>query len=62
MGSGFFISINRNYLKPTGLPPLKLKCGKWFFQHKKWVRIIPRDAYTFLEYHFFDKEGNEIQD
>ncbi|MBL85111.1 MAG: ribonuclease E/G [Winogradskyella sp.] len=33
---------------------------KWFFEHKKWVKIIPRDAYTYLEYHFFDKDGNKI--
>ncbi len=42
-----------------GFPSVR---GKWFFQHKKWVKIVPRDAYTFLEYHFFDKEGNEIRD
>jgi ribonuclease G len=23
---------------------------KMVFEHKKWVKIIPRDAYTFLEY------------
>ena len=40
-----------------GFPSLR---SKWFFEHKKWVKIIPRDAYTFLEYHFFDKEVNEI--
>jgi ribonuclease G len=21
---------------------------KWFLEHKKWVKIIPRDAYTYL--------------
>lgn len=40
-----------------GFPSLR---SKWFFEHKKWVKIIPRDAYTYLEYHFFDKEGNDI--
>ncbi len=35
---------------------------KWFFEHKKWIKIIPRDAYTFLEYHFFDHQGIEITD
>ena len=40
-----------------GFPSLR---SKWFFEHKKWVKIIPRDAYTYLEYHFFDQEGNEI--
>lgn len=42
-----------------GFPSLR---SKWFFEHKKWVKIIPRDAYTFLEYHFYDKNGNEIKD
>lgn len=41
-----------------GFPSLR---SKWFFEYKKWVKIIPRDAYTYLEYHFFDKEGNEIK-
>jgi len=40
-----------------GFPSLR---SKWFFEYKKWVKIIPRDAYTYLEFHFFDKEGNEI--
>ncbi|HET8885035.1 MAG TPA: Rne/Rng family ribonuclease [Salinimicrobium sp.] len=34
---------------------------KWFFDHKRWVKILPRDAYTYMEYHFLDKDGNEIQ-
>ncbi len=41
-----------------GFPSIR---SKWFFEHKKWVKIIPRDAYTFLEYHFFDKNGNKIK-
>jgi ribonuclease G len=35
--------------------------SKWFLEHKKWVKILPRDAYTYLEYHFFDKDGNQIK-
>jgi ribonuclease G len=46
------------YLK-KGFPSIR---SKWFFEHKKWVKIIPRDAYTYLEYHFFDEKGNEIKD
>jgi len=46
------------YLK-KGFPSLR---SKWFFEHKKWVKIIPRDAYTYLEYRFFDAQGNEIED
>jgi ribonuclease G len=42
-----------------GFPSIR---SKWFFEHKKWVKIIPRDAYTYLEYHFFDKDGNEIKE
>ena len=63
--------INKDYKKLTlnthpfiaafltkGIPSIR---SKWFFEHKKWVKIIPRDAYTFLEYHFFDKNGNKIK-
>ncbi len=42
-----------------GFPSMR---SKWFLEHKKWVKIIPRDAYTFLEYHFYDKQGNVITD
>ncbi|QDO93470.1 ribonuclease E/G [Formosa sediminum] len=40
-----------------GFPSVR---SKWFIEHKKWVKIMPRDAYTYLEYHFFDKDGNQI--
>ncbi len=40
-----------------GFPSLRTR---WFFEHKKWIKIIPRDSYTYLEYHFNDKEGKEI--
>ncbi len=42
-----------------GFPSIR---SKWFFEHKKWVKIIPRDAYTYLEYHFYDKKGNIIKE
>ncbi len=35
--------------------------SKWFMDHKRWVKIIPRDAYTYLEYHFHDKDGEMIK-
>lgn len=41
-----------------GFPSIR---SKWFFEHKKWVNILPRDAYTYLEYHFFDKNGKKIK-
>ncbi len=42
-----------------GFPSIR---SKWYFEHKKWVKIIPRDAYTYLEYKFLDENGNSIQD
>ena len=41
-----------------GIPSVRFK---WYLEHKKWVKIQPRDAYTYLEYHFLDKNGNEIK-
>jgi ribonuclease G len=41
-----------------GFPSVRTK---WFMKHKKWVNIQPRDAYTYLEYHFTDKDGNQIK-
>ena len=41
-----------------GFPSVRTK---WFMKHKKWVNIQPRDAYTYLEYHFTDNDGNEIK-
>ena len=41
-----------------GFPSMR---SKWLFEHKKWIKIVPRDAYTFLEYHFFDKQGHEVK-
>ncbi|MFL9844594.1 Rne/Rng family ribonuclease [Flavobacterium rhizosphaerae] len=40
-----------------GFPSLR---AKWYLEHKKWVKIIPRDAYTYLEYHFYDSAGKAI--
>ncbi len=34
---------------------------KWFLEHKKWVKIQPRDAYTYLEYRFKNKDGKTIR-
>ncbi|MGI9547214.1 MAG: Rne/Rng family ribonuclease, partial [Flavobacteriaceae bacterium] len=37
-----------------GFPSIR---SKWFMEHKKWVKIQPRDAYKYLEYRFKDKHG-----
>ncbi len=42
----------------NGFPSVRTK---WFLEHKKWVKIQPRDAYTYLEYHFHDKDGELIK-
>ncbi len=31
---------------------------KWFIRHKKWIKIMPRDAYQYLQYHFSYKKKN----
>lgn len=40
-----------------GFPSIR---SKWFLEHKKWIKIQPRDAYTYLEYRFKDKNGKTI--
>ena len=34
---------------------------KWFFQYKKWIKIIPRDAFPYLKYQFYDKNDKLIR-
>ncbi len=29
---------------------------KWFLEHKKWIKIVPRDAYMYLQYKFSFKK------
>ena len=33
---------------------------KWYFQHKKWTNIRASEAYQFMEYRFFDDNGEQI--
>ncbi len=40
-----------------GFPSIR---SKWFMEHKKWIKIQPRDAYRYLEYRFKDKHGKTI--
>ena len=41
-----------------GYPSIRFK---WFLEHKKWVKIMPRDAYTYLEYRFKNDNGKTIK-
>ncbi len=34
---------------------------KWFFKFKKWIKIQKNNSYQFLEYHFFNKNNDEIK-
>jgi len=46
------------YLRNKGF--LKSKQWKWFFEYKQWIKITKSDSYSFMEYHFFNKELDEI--
>lgn len=37
-----------------GLVSIQLK---WFFKYNHWIKIIPRDSYTYLHYRFFNAKG-----
>lgn len=40
-----------------GFPSIRMK---WFWQYKKWIQIMPRDAYSYIEYRFKTKEGTPL--
>lgn len=44
------------YLK-AGYPSLQ---QKWFIKFKKWIKIIPRYSFKYLEYQVIDKDNNII--
>jgi len=33
---------------------------KWFLKYKRWIKILPRDAYSYLEYRFKTNEGTPL--
>ena len=33
---------------------------KWFLKYRKWIKILPRDAYSYLEYRFKTNEGTPL--
>lgn len=37
-----------------GFPSIKIK---WMMKHKKLIKVLPRDAYQYLEYRFIDKQS-----
>jgi ribonuclease G len=34
---------------------------KWFLNYKQWVKIKPVNSYHLLEFHFYNKQGDEIK-
>ena len=37
-----------------GLPSIR---QKWFLQYRKWIRIVPRDSYKYLQFNFLNKNN-----
>ena len=33
---------------------------KWFMKYKKWVTIVPRDSFKYLEYRIFNSDKEEL--
>jgi ribonuclease G len=46
------------YLKQGGF--LRSKQWKWYFENKQWIKVTSSDSYSFMEYHFLNKELDEI--
>ena len=42
----------------NGFPSQRLK---WYFEYKKWIRIVPRHAYQYLEFRFLNKERRRLR-
>ncbi len=50
-----------SYLRdPQGWNVFRSLQWKWFREYRKWIRIEPKSAYHFLEFHFFNEEGEEV--
>lgn len=46
-----------SYLK-SGFPSIQTK---WFLNYKKWIKVLPRDAYQYLQYRFYTENDKVIQ-
>jgi len=45
------------YLK-KGLPSIQFR---WLTKYKKWIKILPRDAYQYLNFEFTDSVGELLK-
>ncbi len=34
---------------------------KWYFKYNRWIQLKPNNSYHFLEYHFFNKNNDELK-
>ncbi len=34
---------------------------KWYFKYKKWIRLTANNSFHFLEYHFYNKNNDELK-
>jgi ribonuclease G len=41
-----------------GLKSIQLK---WFLKYKKWIKVVPRDAFPYLKYEFYDSNDKLIR-
>lgn len=37
-----------------GIPSIR---QKWYFKYKKWIKIVPRDSYKYLQFNFLNKNN-----
>ena len=42
----------------SGNPSQRLK---WYFEYKKWIRIVPRHAYQYLEFRLLNKDRRRLR-
>lgn len=40
-----------------GFPSIRMK---WFFKYRQWIHLDSSDNISIMEYHFYDKQGEEI--
>lgn len=48
----------KGYLKEKGF--LRSKQWKWYFEYKQWIKLTSSDSYSFMEYHFLNKDLDQI--
>ena len=41
-----------------GFPSIRMQ---WWQQHRKWIRIVPADAFYYLEYRFYDENRKRLR-